>query len=155
MALSMTKIKSGIMIRRFRRVEWIALGILVLTLNTSILFYVIPEMHANVIQFYNQDEYADGYDQLATNLVSGNGYRFYPDTAKTLMREPGYPVLLAGIFYFFGNSLTAVKAVNMCLAFVAAYLLSRIVRAVSSRPLLVLGVPIIFLFHPGTLIAES
>lgn len=134
---------------------WIALIIATIALNTLVTFYVIPKAHNSFHQLYNQDEYADGYDQLATNLVNGNGYRFFPDTARTLMREPGYPVVLAGIFYLFGVSLVAVKAVNVCLALTTAYIISVLARIVLEKRLLTIGAPIIFLFHPGTLIGES
>jgi 4-amino-4-deoxy-L-arabinose transferase-like glycosyltransferase len=62
---------------------------------------------------------------------------------------------LAGLFFLFGKSLTAVKIANMLLAFGVAWLMTRIVRNMSSRLLLILGPPALFLLHPGTLIAES
>ena len=131
------------------------LVIVTVIVNSIILFIVIPEVTNRIYAFYNQDEYADGYDQLASNLAEGHGYRVYPDTAPTLMREPGYPMLLAGIFVVFGRSLAAAKLANMFLAFAAAWLMTRIARKLSSSQLLILGSPLLFLFHPGTLIAES
>jgi 4-amino-4-deoxy-L-arabinose transferase-like glycosyltransferase len=127
----------------------------VASLNAIILFAAIPEGSRHLNQFYNGDQYADGIELVAANLASGNGYRFFPDTARTLMREPGWPVLLAGIFVLFGKSFAAVKLTNMLLALAAAYLITRIARKLSSNWLLVLASPLLFLFHPGTLIAES
>ena len=71
------------------------------------------------------------------------------------MREPGYPLLLAGIFKVFGNSFAVVKLLNMFLAFGVAFLMTLIARRVSRNSLLIFGSPLLFLFHPETLIAES
>jgi 4-amino-4-deoxy-L-arabinose transferase-like glycosyltransferase len=130
-------------------------ALLIVAVNAIILFVLIPEISSRTNLFYNGNQYADGYDQLAANLAEGNGYRFYPDTAKTLMREPGYPILLAGIFMVFGKNFVVVKLANMILALAVAYLMTRIARNLSGSRLLILGAPLLFLFHPETLIAES
>jgi 4-amino-4-deoxy-L-arabinose transferase-like glycosyltransferase len=133
----------------------ISLGILIALLHAAILFLVVPVLSNRVTPFYNQERFIDGYDQLAENLVRGNGYRFYPDTAKTLMREPGYPLFVAGLMLAFGSTLTAVKLANMFLALVTAWIMTRLARKISTHPLMVIAPPLLFLFHPGTLIAES
>lgn len=143
------------MIRRPKNLLTIGLFVLAVVAHATLLFVVIPKISHRLHASYNQDEYADGYDQLAANLVNGNGYRMYPETAKTLMREPGYPILLAGIFSLFGKNFAAVKLANMLMAFLAAGLIYRIARRFSDSPVMTLGPPLIFLFHPGTLIAES
>jgi 4-amino-4-deoxy-L-arabinose transferase-like glycosyltransferase len=134
---------------------WIVLGLILLLTNALILFVLIPKASSQIRGLYSQNQYADGYDQLAANLAAGNGYRFYPDTAQTLMREPGYPLLLAGIYKVFGNSFAVVKLLNMILAFGVAFLMTLIARRVSRNSLLIFGSPLLFLFHPETLIAES
>jgi Dolichyl-phosphate-mannose-protein mannosyltransferase len=133
----------------------IGLGILAVAINAIFLFVVIPELSDRLTPFYNQNRFIDGYDLLATNLVEGNGYRFYPETAETLMREPGYPLLLAGILLVFGKSFTAVRVVNFCLASATAWLMPMIVCRLSSNRLLISVPPLLFLFHPGTVVAES
>src|SRR5262249_40760372 len=95
---------------------WIGSVLFIVALNAIILFVLIPKARSRINQFYNGNQDADGYDQLAANTAEGNGYRFCPDTAKTLMREPGYPMLLAGIFMVFWNTFAIVKLVNMSLA---------------------------------------
>ena len=134
---------------------WIGLGLLTIVVNALLLFVVIPEASARVRGLYSANQYADGYDQLAENLAAGNGYRFYPDTAQTLMREPGYPVLLAGIYKLFGNNFVIVKLCNMLLALGVAFLMTLIARNISTNSFLIYGSPLLFLFHPETLIAES
>jgi 4-amino-4-deoxy-L-arabinose transferase-like glycosyltransferase len=139
-----------------RHSKTILIGLLLVAfLHATVLFVIIPELSSHLDRFYNGNQYADGYEELASSLVSGNGYRFRLDTARTLMREPGYPILLAGMFLVFGKSFAAVKLANMLLALTAAYLVSRIAGKLSSSKVVVLGSPVLFLFHPGTLIAES
>src|SRR5580692_5430896 len=106
----------------------IRLGILAVIANAAILFGLLPEIDSHLNPAYSQDIYADGYDQLAENLAAGNGYRFYPETSKTLMLEPGYPLVLAAILLAVGKSFAAVKAVNMALALVTAWLMMDIAR---------------------------
>lgn len=134
---------------------WIGLYLSILAVNALIIFVLIPAAGSHLGRFYNVDRSPDGYDQLAVNIAEGNGYRFYPDTAETLMREPGYPILLAGLFIAFGKSLTAVKLANIVMALVVAYLMTRLARRLSGSLLVIFGAPVLFLFHPETLIAES
>lgn len=120
-----------------------------------VLFALIPAATHFLHNSYNLNEYADGYDQLARNLVDGNGYKMYPDTASTLTREPGYPLVLACLFKLFGENLIAVKMTNMALAFGTAWWVTCIARRFSRSRLFASGPPLLFLFCPGTLAAES
>ncbi len=133
----------------------ITLSVLVIVLNVVLLFVLIPELSSRLTLSHNQNAYADGYDQLADNLAQGNGYRFYPDTAHTLLREPGYPIFLAGIYLFLGNRFPLVMLANMLLALGTAWIMTRIALKVSRSQVVILGTPLLFLFHPGILIAES
>ncbi len=141
------------MIRRLNPL--ISLAIATAIVHAALLFVVIPQVSDRVTPFYNQDRFIDGYDQVAANLVQGNGYRFYPDTAKTLMREPGYPLFLAGLLLAFGSTFVAVKMANMLLALATAWLMTRLARRISINRVLLVAPPLLFLFHPATLIAES
>jgi 4-amino-4-deoxy-L-arabinose transferase-like glycosyltransferase len=134
---------------------WFSLGLFAVLLHATLLLVVIPQVGARVNPLYNQDRFSDGYDQLAQNLVLGNGYRFYPDTARTLMREPGYPVFLAGIMLLFGSSFLAVKVANLLLALATAWLMIRLAARISDNRWLGIAAALLFLFHPATLIAES
>jgi 4-amino-4-deoxy-L-arabinose transferase-like glycosyltransferase len=141
------------MIRRSNSL--LLVGLLTVIVHAVVLFIVIPQAGKRIPIFYSQDRFSDGYDQLAENLAHGNGYRFYPDTAKTLMREPGYPIFLAGLLTLFGNTFAAVKLSNMCLALATAWLMTRLIGRISSSRTLLIAAPLLFLFHPATLIAES
>jgi hypothetical protein len=131
------------------------LGLFAFTLNAVIVFVAIPRLSNRLHRSYNQNEYADGYDQLAENLVEGNGYRMYPDTAPTMVREPGYPLLLAGIFSIFGNNFAIVKLANLLLACGTAYLLVGIVSRFSHNTTLLYLPSVLYLVHSGTIIAET
>lgn len=133
----------------------IGLLLVFIAINCAAVLFLIPWMSRYLGGSYNVTVYADGYDQLARNLADGNGYRFYPDTARTLLREPGYPMVLAGIFIAFGRRFAFVQLANIALAAGAAYLMTKIARTVSASWIVVLGSPLLFLFHPETLVAES
>ena len=129
--------------------------VLVVLIHTALLFVAIPVLSNLLNLQYGQDKFPDGYDYLANTLVNGHGYRFYPETALTTMREPGYPILLAGLMIAFGNSFTAVKIANLCFALATAWLMTHLARRVSSAPVVVFIPSLLFLFHPATLIAEG
>ncbi len=140
--------------------KMVASGILIFTAQVTFLLVVMPAVTSRLAPFYNQDRPSDGYYELAENLAAGNGYRFYPNTARTLMREPGYPLLLAGLILTFGRSFAVVKITNVILAFLAAWVAMRISLKLkicefsgSTRSHLI--PPLLLLFYPGTLIAES
>ncbi len=134
----------------------IASVLLVVAVNALLLFVVVPRVSRHFMWSYTMNHYdGDGYDQIAENLADGNGYRLYPDTAKTLLREPGYPILLAGLYETFGRSLLLVQLLNLSLALATALLIMRIASQLSSSRLLIFGSPLLFLFHPETLLAES
>lgn len=134
------------------RIRW---AVVVVVVQIALLLLIIPAVSRRLGPSYNQNGFIDGYDQLAANLANGNGYRFYPDTARTMMREPGYPVLLAGLLLVFGGSFTAVKITNLIFALGAAFLIIRIAGRFSNNPALLVIAPLLFLFHPGLVIAES
>jgi hypothetical protein len=145
---------------RWLRNPWIWFGLLIVVLHCGIVFIAIPAVSSRLLPGYNKYIFADGYDQLAANLIAGKGYRFYPDTALTLMREPGFPVLLAGLFLVFGQNILAIKIVNVILAFITAWLTVRITKRLLSQTILrdsflLFVPPLLFLFNPGTLVAEG
>jgi hypothetical protein len=128
---------------------------LVVLIHIVLLFAVIPIVSAHLGSSYNPERYADGYDYIAASLAAGDGYRFYPDTARTLMREPGYPLVLTAIFATFGNVFVVVEMLNVILALTTAWMISLIVRKISNNHWAGLATAILFLFHPGVLVAES
>lgn len=128
---------------------------LIFLIKALILFVLLPSFGDSLNSFYGLNAFADNYNLIAHNLVVGNGYRFFPSTAETLFREPGYPLFLAAIFLLFGYSLTAAKVANLLLSMIVAYLIVKITKRVTIDPLVIAAAPLLYLFHPAIIIAES
>jgi hypothetical protein len=136
-----------------RRAPVVVLSIALLV-YALVLFVVIPES-TKVLGPRFGIGFADDYDRLANTLASGQGYRFGPELPPTLMREPGYPLFLAGVFSLFGYSLEAARFANLVLAGAAALLVMRLTLVAGlGRGASTLAAAI-FLLHPGTLIAAA
>jgi len=131
----------------------ITLGV-AFALQVVLFNVVIPAMSELLSPFYGIG-FADDYDLLAKNISEGRGYRFFPDTAPTMMREPGYPLFLSAVFSVFGYSLPAARFANVVLAIASAAIIAVLARRVSNHRTVILGAPLLFLFHPGTVVAES
>jgi 4-amino-4-deoxy-L-arabinose transferase-like glycosyltransferase len=118
-----------------------------------LIFLVIPRLGPELDPHYGIG-FADDYDDLASSLVRGDGYRFFPDTAPTLMREPGYPLFLAFLFYFLGHGLWAARLANLALVLAAAWLVRDLARRITPDSLVAFAAPLLFVLHPGVLVAE-
>ncbi|MGE0114244.1 MAG: ArnT family glycosyltransferase [Steroidobacteraceae bacterium] len=128
--------------------------ILAITLLKLIfLFAVLPLFEASLGSMYGIS-FADNYHMLAQNLAAGNGYRFTDDTALTMMREPGYPLVLAALFSVFGYGLSAPRVANLFFGIFSALLISRITRQVSGSERAAKLAPVLFLVHPGVIITD-
>jgi hypothetical protein len=125
-----------------------------LVLEAVILFGILPTLVGRVKPYYGVG-FADEYDRLARSLVNGDGYRFFPETAPTLMREPGYPLFLAAVFGALGSNIDAARVGNLVLAGLIACLLPRLALRVTPNRWVVLGATLLFLVHPGTIVAQS
>jgi len=147
-------VKAADVNRIWERIAGVILASAVLV-NLLLVFVVIPELTKGLRPLYNQESFQDGYDLIAANLADGHGYRFYPDTAETVMREPGYPVVLAGLRRVFGPGFEEVKIANVCFALMTAWILMYLGGKLVAPGKLALLVPAFFLIHPGTVIAES
>lgn len=144
----------------WRSKGWLKLAGLVLLAHALFLFVFVPLVSSRLKHSYNQNQFADGYNFLAANLVAGHGYRFYPDTAQTMMREPGYPVFLAGLMFIAGSSIKVVKIANFLIALASAWVAICLAKKVApslktSQAVLVAAPPVLVLLSPGMLIAES
>lgn len=123
-------------------------------LHAAVLFVVLPIVGPWLGQHYGAG-FADDYAELARNIAAGNGYRFTPDTAETLLREPGYPFLLAAVFSVFGDSLPAARLLNLIFMMGTAWLLIVMARESSHGRWLAALAVALFLVHPGILLGEA
>jgi 4-amino-4-deoxy-L-arabinose transferase-like glycosyltransferase len=124
-------------------------------LKGLLLFAILPVFQHSNPGMYHADQFPDRYDLIALNLLEGNGYRVYPDTSETLIRTPGFVVILAGIFTIAGKSLTAVKVFNLLLSLATGLLLYKLASRLTGSWLTALIASVLFLLYPGTVMAES
>jgi 4-amino-4-deoxy-L-arabinose transferase-like glycosyltransferase len=132
-----------------------ALVLIALALRIISLFAVLPYVQAHSPQYYGAERFPDGYDRIAWNLVQGNGYRMYPDTSLTMVRTPGFVLLLALLFTIFGKSLVAVQITNLAFSTVSAVLTHVLARKLGFSNVVATIAALLFYFHPGVVIADS
>jgi 4-amino-4-deoxy-L-arabinose transferase-like glycosyltransferase len=99
--------------------------------------------------------FGDLYDLIAKNLDEGNGYRVDPAMGYTMLREPGYPLLLAVVFKLAGYGIQQARVVCVLLAFGAALILLRLTREITGDAITALAAALLFLLYPGVLVAEA
>jgi 4-amino-4-deoxy-L-arabinose transferase-like glycosyltransferase len=126
-----------------------------LAIKALIIFCLIPDLVQTLAPHYGLNTFADLYDRLAKSLADGQGYRLSPDTAPSLMREPGYPLFLSMLFRVFGYGLAPAQWANLLLSLLVAWGMVRILLRLSESRWVLLAGPLLFLFHPATVIAES
>ena len=142
---------------RFFRVDiriagWIFIGVIAKVALSLVLF---PWLLGSLGEAYQALQFYDQYDLIASNLLNGHGYRVFPETTLTMLREPGFPLLLAGLFFLFGKNLAVVQFVQLLMSFATGLLAFDLARKlVVARSAAILAC-VIVLFHPGTLVAET
>lgn len=133
------------------------LGLLIVTalaLTAIVLFLIIPAAGKAASGQYKLG-FADGYDRIASSIAGGTGYRLAPELGETMMREPGYPLLLAAAFRVFGRTIESARVLNLVLAALAAWMLWRLALRITGEPRVALAAVGLFLAHPGTIVAEA
>jgi 4-amino-4-deoxy-L-arabinose transferase-like glycosyltransferase len=122
--------------------------------TAALLVIGVPKLERHARYRYSIG-FADGYDLIAQNLANGNGFRWYPETAGTMAREPGYPLLLAAVFRIAGYSIEGARLLNLLLTVGIAVMLIALARRMTGDPRAPVIAALLFLLHPGTLIAEA
>jgi len=122
--------------------------LILVILTPTILSEFLPK-------FYDIGHFPDGYGLIANNIINGNGFRFFPETAETIMRPPGYIGILAILFYFFGESILAAQILNVIMALATAYVIKLICNILTDQPRVGNLAFFIYLFHPATILAET
>lgn len=125
-----------------------------LIVNAAIVLMALPEVRGALAPAYSMS-FGDLYDGIAKNLDQGKGYRVDPGMGSTMVREPGYPLLLAAVFELGGYGIQQARAVCVILAFGAALILLRLTREITGDATAALVAALLFLLYPGTLVAEA
>jgi hypothetical protein len=132
-------------------VLFVAMAVAKLLIAFAVLPMVTNALGAN----YHGDLFPDDYDLIAENLVNGNGYRVYADTSLTMLRSPGFVLLLAAIFMFVGKNLLVVQIIQSFMSILTSILVYFIAgRIFASRIGAVLAAAV-FLFHPVSLLSDT
>lgn len=125
-----------------------------LLVNAAMVLVGLPKLSSIVARDYSL-KLGDLYNLIAINLDQGNGYRVYPNMGKTMLREPGYPLFLAGLFKLGGYGMAPVRLACVLLAFGAALLLARLTQEITRDGTLAVVAALLFLLYPGILVAET
>jgi 4-amino-4-deoxy-L-arabinose transferase-like glycosyltransferase len=126
-----------------------------LIVKALIAFLLLPVITHHLGDNYHSDLFPDDYDLIAENLLSGRGYRIYADTSETMLRSPGFVLVLAAIFSLFGKSLLAVQIVQYLMSIATAivtYLISQRLYLTKSVSLMA---SVLFLFNPVSMMSDT
>src|SRR5271157_1992542 len=125
-----------------------------LLVNAAMVLVALPKVSSPLTLTYSLN-FGDLYNLIAKNLDQGNGYRVDPAMSETMLREPGYPLLLAAVFKLAGYGIQQARVVCVLLAFGAALMLLRLTRKITGDAMTSLAAALLFLLYPGTLVAET
>lgn len=123
-------------------------------LQAILILAVLPTFGDVVAPEYGVG-FGDLYDLIANNLIQGHGYRIEANMGETMMREPGYPLFLAGVFKLGGYHIEAARLANLLLSLGIGFMMMRLTRRVTNDRVTALIAVLLFLFYPGILIAEA
>lgn len=130
-----------------------------LLVNTAIVLVALPRMNGMISDKRGELAYGlqfgDLYDFIAKNLAQGYGYRVEPYMGETILREPGYPVLIAAMYKIGGYGNQVPRLTCVLLTFGAALILLRLTRKITGDSTVALIAALLFLLYPGTLVAEA
>ena len=137
----------------FQRLNWWIIGVFFLKLLLLLVFF--PYLLSRLGENYQAAIFPDGYAQIAENWLQGHGYRLFADTSLTMLRSPGFVIVLAAMFWLFGASLMAVQVLQLFMSFATATLIFYLAKRLFNSQLVAGLAALFFLFHPAVLIAES
>jgi 4-amino-4-deoxy-L-arabinose transferase-like glycosyltransferase len=129
--------------------------VIMLVIKAIIAFVASPMIGHFLGSNYKSNLFPDLYDHIAENLATGHGYRVFDDTSLTMLRSPGFVVVLAGIFYLFGKSILAVQVVQYFMSAGTAVFVYLIANRLVELRLLSIVAAAVFLFHPMVLVSDS
>lgn len=97
----------------------------------------------------------DLYSDIARSLVAGHGYRVTADTAETMVRNPGYVLLRAGMIRLFGDDLAPARICNVLFGMGTVVLAGMLIRRFTPSIGAIVLTVLITALYPLTLLVES
>src|SRR5581483_9705279 len=130
----------------------ITLFIAGLVVTAMVVLVVLPRS-ASTLDYGLQ--LGDLYDFIGNNLALGHGYRVDVNMGETMMREPGYPLLMAGVFKITGYGVVGPRIACIALAFAAALILRLLALEITGNGVVSVIAALMFLLYPANLVAEA
>src|SRR5581483_6720635 len=130
----------------------ITLFIAGLVVNAMVVLVVLPRS-ASTLDYGLQ--LGDLYDFIGNNLALGHGYRVDVNMGETMMREPGYPLLMAAVFKITGYGVVGPRIACIALAFAAALILRLLALEITGNGVVSVIAALMFLLYPANLVAEA
>ena len=129
--------------------------LILLVARAVIVFGILPTLSQSLGANYQAELFPDRYDMIAENLVNGNGYRVYADTSETMLRSPGFVLILAAIFALFGKTLLVVQFVQFLMSAATAAMVYLISQRLLSFPRVSLAAAALVLVHPVLMMSDT
>lgn len=129
-----------------RRVPWTQAAlaaVLLLALLSRVLYITMA------VRWAAPPEYDGvGYDQIARNLLAGQGFALEQPTA---FRPPGYPLFLAGVYALSGGSVVMLRVIQALLGAITVWVVYKVTLLAFSRSLPALLAALLAALHPASL----
>jgi 4-amino-4-deoxy-L-arabinose transferase-like glycosyltransferase len=132
-----------------------AIILILLFARAVIVFGILPALSQAIGANYQAELFPDRYDMIAENLINGNGYRVYADTSETMLRSPGFILILAAIFALFGKTLLAVQIVQFLMSAATAAMIYLMSQRLLSYPRVSLVAAALVLVHPVLMMSDT
>jgi 4-amino-4-deoxy-L-arabinose transferase-like glycosyltransferase len=128
-----------------------------IAVNAVMLFVAVPRIATFLSPRYGPEfgNHGDLYDLIANNLDEGIGYRVDAGMSETMMREPGYPLFLAGVFKIGGYRVETAQIANLLLVAGIAFMVMRLALRVTTDGTTAFIATLLFLIYPSILISET
>ncbi len=118
--------------------ERILLSVVLLALVLRVLYVLVAPQVDPLLRQNPLHGDASGYHLLAKHLLSGEGFS-WDDGFPTSYRLPGYPFFVAGVYFLFGESITAVGLVQAVLGALLCLAIFRFTERLFSVPVALLS----------------
>lgn len=126
--------------------------ILIVTFLLRVLFYII--VYNNLAHEYGWTA-DDNYDEIALNVISGNGYRIHATDPPNTVRPPLYTLFLIVIFSILGPGKWKVFLVQDAMQVIICYYIYKLARRMTHDTSTAKIASILFAIYPQSMLYNS